>query len=96
MQVRHREGVECLDAIDTLLVHLLADGGDVARLEAFAAAPNQAVLPAVRGALEARGRYHALALLAAGAGNVAAALCLWKVRLLANKGGTQCKLSCTS
>ena len=40
-QVRHWEGAEALDGIDTLLVHLLADADSAAALESFAAAPNE-------------------------------------------------------
>lgn len=40
-QVRHWEGAEALDGIDTLLVHLLADANSAAALESFAAAPNE-------------------------------------------------------
>ena len=42
VQVRHWEGAEALDGIDTLLVHLLADADSAAALESFAAAPNEA------------------------------------------------------
>ncbi len=42
MQVRHWEGAEALDGIDTLLVHLLADADSATALESFAAAPNEA------------------------------------------------------
>ena len=40
--MRHWEGAEALDGIDTLLVHLLADADSAAALESFAAAPNEA------------------------------------------------------
>ena len=45
-QVRHWEGAEVLDGIDTLLVHLLADADSAAALESFAAAPNEVCCPA--------------------------------------------------
>jgi hypothetical protein len=79
-QVRHWEGVQQLDGVDTLLAHLLADAGSAAELEAFAAAPNEARLDVLSAGLRARRQHHVLALLSANSGDAAGALALWKVR----------------
>lgn len=78
VQVRSWEGVEHLDGVDTLLVHLLAEAGAAWALESFAAGPNEARLDCLREPLRRHRRFHVLALLCSNHGDAAAALDLWK------------------
>lgn len=77
-QVRHWEGVEFLEGIDTLLVRLLVAVRADWALEAFAAGPNEARLELLRAPLLDACRFHVLALLSSNHGDPAAALRIWK------------------
>ena len=80
-QVREWEGVEALDGIDTLAVHLLAEGtpATASSLSHFAAQPNHVSLLAVERILANRGLVHAMALLCSQHGEPRRALQLWQV-----------------
>lgn len=81
-QVREQDGVDAADGIDTLLVYLLAELEDAPRLTGFAEGPQQAAPALVADLLQRKGQSDTLAQLYAGAGQPAAGLALWKVRLL--------------
>ena len=91
LQVRVREGTDCADGIDTLILHLLAllSPARVADLEAFAAQPNSTVAGSqLRQLLQQRQLFQVLALVQGRAGKVEAALQTWQVgcRLMALPG----------
>ena len=82
LQVRLREGTDCADGIDTLILHLLASlsPARVADLEAFAAQSNSAVAGSqLRQLLQQRQLFQVLALVQGRAGEVEAALQTWQV-----------------
>lgn len=87
MQVREREGVDAADGIDTLLVYLLAELDDEARLASFADGSQQVTPHVVAGLLQRKGQSDTLAQLYAGAGQAAAGLALWKVSLCSDHTG---------
>ncbi len=72
------EGVECLEGIDTLLMHLLLDLDASREASAFAAVPNRVDSGEVAARLRARGWTHALATLWAARGEAEAALGMWR------------------
>ena len=77
-----REGTDCADGIDTLILHLLASlsPARVPILEAFAAQPNSAVAGSqLRQLLQQRQLFQVLALVQGRAGEVEAALQTWQV-----------------
>lgn len=47
-----REGVACLEGVDSLILHLLIDLGAVREVAAFAAVPNSAAAEAVAARLQ--------------------------------------------
>ena len=81
MQVRTREGVEALDGIDTLAVHLLAELGRTTTLESLSSSSNAVDLQAVTPVLQRHQQWHALAILEAANDQATGALDIWKVRL---------------
>ena len=79
-QVRGQEGMQLLEGIDTLLVQLLVQLGDAARLAALAAGHSRVAVHQVFEPLRDARRFHALALLHAARDEPEQALELWRVR----------------
>jgi len=77
-RARSRPGVALPAAVDTLLLHLLADVGDAAALEALVTRPNAVDRSNALAALKAAGRWHAAALLTSCGGDPEAALVIWQ------------------
>jgi hypothetical protein len=79
-RARGRAGALLPEAVDTLLLHLLADSEDAAALEALVTRPNAVEPSEAAAALKGAGRWHALALMRACGGAVEEALGIWQVR----------------
>jgi hypothetical protein len=77
-RARALEGAEDLEAVDTLLLHLLVDAGAAAEAAALAAARNRAAAAPLSPRLRAAGWHVALAALLAACGDAAGALELWR------------------
>ena len=72
--------MQLLDGIDTLLVQLLVQLGDAARLATMAAGYSRVAIEMVSEPLRSARRFHALALLHAARDEPEHALELWQVR----------------
>lgn len=78
-QVRRRDGVEALDGVDTLAIHLLALLGWTTELDRLAAGSSGASLESVAPLLQQQGQWHSLAMLSVARGRPEDALQIWKV-----------------
>jgi hypothetical protein len=77
-RARALDGAEDLEAVDTLLLHLLIDAGAASEAAALAAARNSAAAAPLAPRLRAAGWHAALAALLAAGGDAAGALEQWR------------------
>ena len=79
VQVRGQPGVQALQGVDSLAVHLLACTGSRAELRELLQQPTHALLGPLQPVLEAHGCLDALGLLQAARGHSQLALSTWQV-----------------